>query len=211
MKKVIVVGAGGHGKVVLSVLEKIKRSKIDDIEIFGFLDDGNKKNIHGYEVLGKVSCIKDVADKNTYFILAIGSNKIRKMIFEKYKEANWYTAIDPSAIVSSNVIVKEGSVVMPGAIINIDTVVGIHSIINTGSIVEHDCQIGNFVHLSPASVITGGCIVGDLVQVGAKSVLNPMVEICSNVLVGSGTVVNKNIDTSGVYVGVPSRKIKDME
>lgn len=211
MKKIVIIGAGGHGKVVLDILENIKRESFDDIEIVGFLDDGETGNVHGYKIIGKTNFIQELSDNDTYFIIAIGSNSIRKVISEKYHDINWYTAIDPSAIISAKVLIKEGTVVMPRAVINIDAEVGMHSIINTGAIVEHDCIIKDFVHVSPGALITGGCKIDNLVHIGAGAVLNPLVEVCSHTVVGSGAIVIKNLDISGIYVGIPSKKIKSLE
>lgn len=203
-KKVVIIGAGGHAKVIADI---VVRSQ--DI-LLGFLDDNlekEKKVICNYKVLGKIEeCIKLKEQNNEIqFIIAIGSNLIRKKIVEKYK-LNYYTAIHPSAQIGLEVKIEEGTVVMANACINSCAKIGKHSIINTGAIIEHDNIIENFVHISPQAALAGTVKVGESTHVGIGAIIKNNIEICSNCTIGSGAVVVKNIIEEGTYVGVPARK-----
>ena len=195
-KEVIVIGAGGHGRVVSDIIKQ------SGDRVLGFLDDADVKNL---PMLGKVKdCIKY---KDKYVIIAIGNNEIRKKIAEQYPMLNYYTAIHPSAIISPDAKIGKGSCVMPLAVINSAATVGEHSIINTHATVEHDCIIGDFVHLCPNATLCGTVNVGDNTQIGAGVVVKNNVCICSNVVVGAGGAVVKDIVEAGVYVGVPAKNI----
>lgn len=203
-KKVVIIGAGGHAKVIADIIQKSQ-----DI-LLGFLDDNlekGKKVVCDYKVLGKLEDCLKLKEKNNeiQFIIAIGSNLIRKKIAEKYK-LNYYTAIHPSAQIGLEVKIKEGTVVMANACINSCAKIGKHSIINTGAIIEHDNIIENFVHISPQAALAGTVKVGENTHVGIGAIIKNNTGICSNCTIGAGAVVVKDIIEEGTYVGVPARK-----
>lgn len=207
-KKVIIIGAGGHAKVIADIILKSG----DKFE--GFLDDnievGTKiDNQEGFKVLGKISSSLKLQEKNPKleFIIGIGNNNIRKNIAEEYN-LKYYTAIHPTANIGFGVIIKEGTTVMANACINPFTYIGKHCIINTASIVEHDNIIREYVHISPNATLAGTVVVGIKSHIGASSTIINNVSVSSNVIIGAGAVVVKDITESGTYVGVPARKIK---
>lgn len=200
-KKIIIIGASGHGKVIADIV-----LKSHDI-LVGFLDDGIEKGtliFNEYEVLGDSSCVEQYNDCE--FIIGIGSNEIRNKISGRFN-VKWYTAIHPSAIIATKVFIDEGCVVMANAIINMDAKIGKHCIINTGAIIEHDCEIGNYVHISPNATLCGTVKVGSYTHVGASATIKNNIDITSNTVVGAGSVVIRNIEEKGNYVGVPARKL----
>lgn len=195
-KKLVIIGASGHGKVVADIAVK------NGYEDIVFLDDD--ETIHecgGYPVIGNSSSAEEIdGDK----IIAIGNAEIRERIQRKIKVI---TLIHPDAVISRRVEIQEGTVVMAGAIINSDTVIGKGCIINTGASVDHDCKIGNFNHISVGTHLAGTCVTGDRTWIGAGAVVSNNVSICNDCMIGAGAVVIKNIDESGTYVGVPAKKI----
>lgn len=199
-KKVIIIGASGHGKVIADIIEQS-----NDI-VVGFLDDGKEKGttVLGYEVLGTTEDVELYSDH--YFIIAVGNNKIRRMIAEKF-DVNWYTAIHPTATISKYATICEGTVVMAKAIINADTQIGCHCIINTGAIIEHDNVINDYVHISPNATLCGVVHVGENTHIGASATIKNVINITSDVIIGAGSVVIKDITEKGTYVGVPVRKL----
>ncbi len=201
MNKLIIIGAGGHGKVVADLALKNRYRDIC------FLDDSVKGEYIGFPVIGTVSDIMKYNDGKTDFLIGIGSNSVRKRIVEKYS-VNWITLIHPSAQIGLNVTVGKGSVVMAGAVINACATVGEHCIINTAAVVEHDNIIGNFAHISPAAALGGTVRVGEETHIGIGAAVINNIDICDRAVVGGGAVVVKNIDCPGTYVGVPARKIK---
>ena len=204
-KKVIILGAGGHAKVIADIIKKSKD------EIIGFLDDNEdiqgKVIYDNKKVIGKISDLDKY--KKDYIVIGIGSNKVRKAISEKYNNLKWYTAIHPSAVIAHEVTIGEGTVVMAGVIINPGTVIGKHSIINTSSSLDHDNVIGDFVHISPGSHLAGTVKIGNGTWICTGVTIINNILIGENNIIGAGATVIKNIDENdNTYVGVPIRKIK---
>lgn len=200
-KKVVIVGASGHGKVVADIIIQ------SGDQIVGFLDDNSNlsKNFIGYPVLGKV---KDFYDYGKYwFVIAIGNAMIRESIAKQFNGVKWYTAIHPAAVISDMCVsIGEGTVIMANAVINAGATVGTHCIINTGGIVEHDNQIEDFVHVSVGAKLAGTVYVGKRTWLGIGSSVNNNLSICSDCIVGAGAVVVSDIVEPGTYVGVPAKK-----
>lgn len=202
MKEIIIIGSGGHAKVIIDILEKSNK------KIYGILDDDlNKKELKvlGYSILGTTKDIEKY--KQDYsFIIGIGNNAIRKKIAIENKGLNYEQAIDPSAIISKNIKIGIGTVIMPGVIINIDSKIGNHCIINTGAIIEHDNIIEDYVHISPGVSLGGTVKIGETTHVGIGSKVINNIEIKGNVKVGAGAVVINNIQENVLVIGVPAIK-----
>ena len=201
MKRLIIIGAGGHGRVIADIAEKLGCYK----EIF-FLDDANIKESGGYAVMGK---IRDYVSflQNFEFIVAIGNADLRNKIQTELERngARIATIIHPSAVIGGRTAIGAGTVVMAGAVINCDAVIGKGVIINTSSSVDHDCVIDDFSHISVGARLAGNVKVGtnSIISAGATVINN--IEICENVVVGAGAVVVKSIEKSGTYIGVPAK------
>lgn len=195
-KEVVVIGAGGHGKVIADIIKKSG-------DIFaGFLDDGD---ISGDMLLGKVEECRKYSDK--WFIIAIGNNEVRAKMAESYPELKYYTAIHPSAAIGENCCIGDGSCVMANAVINPSAIVGKHCIVNTNSTVEHDCALEDFVHISPGAILCGTVIVGNKTHIGAGAVVRNNLKITSGCTIGIGAAVVNDITETGIYVGVPAKKL----
>ncbi len=206
-KKVIIIGAGGHAKVIADIIEK------SGDEVVGFLDD-NKENgatvIKNYKVIGDLNnrFAMAVTKKDVEFIIAIGDNKKREEISHS-PNLKFYTAIHPSAQIGLDVRIEEGTVVMANVCINSSARIGKHCIINTGAIIEHDNIIEDFVHISPNTSLGGTVKIGESTHVGIGSIVKNNITICKNCTIGAGAVVVKNIIEEGTYVGVPARERKN--
>ena len=199
MRRLAIIGAGGHGKVIADIARKNGYREII------FLDDN--EDVHqcgGYPVVGKSSAAEDI---DADVIVAVGDTNIRKQIMESISEDKLVTLIHPDATVAEDVTVGRGTVVMAGAVINPGAVIGAGCIINTCSSVDHDCNVGDYVHIAVGSHLCGTVTVGreTLIGVGATVINN--IHITSNCIIGAGAVVINNITEKGVYVGVPTRKI----
>ena len=199
--EVIVIGAGGHARVVADIIQHV-----GDI-VLGFLDDNIEGMVMGLPVLGKIADALNY-DNRTLFVIGIGNNFTRKRIAQQY-HLNWYTAIHPTAVVASNVIIEKGTVLMAGAIINTGAHIGKHCIINTSTVVEHDNNIADYVHISPHATLCGTVSVGNLSHVGAGVTIRNNIIITSNCVIGAGAVVVKDIKESGTYVGIPAKKVRN--
>ena len=202
-EQVIVIGAGGHGKVVADIV--LSRGDA----LLGFLDDGKAPltEIAGIPVLGKISDYKNYPDAS--FVIAVGSSAVRASIARQLDGVHWYTAVHPAAVVSRlSVQIGEGSVVMANAVINPSAHIGKHCIINTAAVVEHDNHIGDYAHISVGAKLGGTVSVGSHTWVGIGAAVSNNVSICDCCMVGAGAAVIHDIKESGTYVGVPARKIK---
>lgn len=200
-KKLIIIGASGHGKVVADIAEKLHR-----YEEIVFLDDNTDlKECMGYPVVGKSDEIEKYRN-DADFLVAIGNAENRKNVMEHLKERNVSipTLIHPAAVVGSHVTIGEGTVVMAGAVINPDTVIGTGCIINTCASVDHDCRVGDYVHVAVGAHLCGTVEVGQSTWIGAGATVRNNVNICSDCIIGAGAIAIKDIDRVGTYIGVPA-------
>lgn len=202
MKHLLIIGAGGHAKVVTEIALQ------SGWEIEGFLDDEEeKKEFLGYPVFGKTEKAANYMENHVLF-LAIGKNQIRKRLAAGLKKAEFATLIHPNAVKAASAKIGKGSVVMANAVINPGAEIGEQCIINTGAIVEHDNRIDSFVHISPGCRLGGGVSIGEESWLGIGSCVKNQVKICPYCVIGVGAVVVKNINTAGTYVGVPAKKLQ---
>ncbi|SEI90229.1 transferase hexapeptide (six repeat-containing protein) [Lachnospiraceae bacterium A10] len=194
MKKLIIVGASGHGKVVADI------AKLNGYEEIVFVDDNEDvKSCSGYPVVGKTS---DATNMTGDKFVAIGNAEVRKRLSNLFDSV---TLIHPDAVVAEGTIIGDGTVVMAGAVINPEVQIGRGCIINTCASVDHDCEIGDFVHVSVGAHLCGTVSIGDSTWIGAGVTVVNNVDICADTMIGAGAVVVKNIDKAGTYIGVPSK------
>lgn len=199
-KKVIVIGAGGHGRVIADII-----TCTGDI-VLGFLDDKDPNQILDIPYLGQITdFIKYQQD--TLFIVAIGDNHTRKQIMESY-DLNWYTAIHPSAVIAPDVEIAEGAAIMANAVINTGSKIGKGVIVNTAATVDHDNVLANYVHISPGAHLGGTVNIDSETWIGIGAVVSNNIDICGESVVGAGAVVIHSINLSGVYAGVPAKMMK---
>lgn len=200
--KLIIIGAGGHGKVVTEIAKKNGYNNIS------FLDDdiGVKKNLD-YPVVGTLQDIDDYSHCD--FFIAIGDATIRRKLFLKLKQKGFsiITLIHPSAIISSNCEIGEGTVLMAATVLTNNCKIGKGCIINTASSVDHDSVIGDFVHISIGARIAGNVFICENTVLGAGSVVINNIRIESKCIIGAGAVVIKDIKKNGTYIGVPAKKL----
>lgn len=199
-KTVVIIGAGGHAKVVADIIIK------SGDKIVGFLDNGLDKgaNVLGFPILGRIDEFEKY--KENYFVIAIGNNYTRKIIAGLLFEISYYTAIHPTAVIGLNVEIGKGTVVMANSVINSATKIGKHCIVNTATIVEHDNFISDYVHLSPRTVIGGTVEIGELSHIGIGACIRNNIKISRECVIGAGSVVIDNISEKATYLGVPAKK-----
>jgi acetyltransferase EpsM len=193
-------GGSGHAKVIIDCALRC------GINVNSVFDDNSCiSNISNISVVGKY----DLSKHTNKLLISIGNNKIRKDISNLVK-SDFYTLIDISAIVSTDVKISDGTVVFQGAIIQTSSNIGHHCIINTGAQVDHDCFIDDFVHLSPNSTLCGNVSVGEGTHIGAGAVVIQGVKIGKWSTVGAGAVVINDIPDNVVVVGNPAKIIKKL-
>lgn len=203
MKKLILIGAGGHAK---SVADSINKS---EYELCGFIDS-NKKGTHmGLPIWGTE--LDDIPNYEEYcYFVSIGDVGYRKLWFDRLRERRLsiINIIDSSAIISASAKMGIGNFIGKMAVINADAEIGNNNVINTKALIEHECKVGDHNHLSTNSVINGNVIVGNSVFLGSSSVCNGQLKIGSNAIIGSGSVIIKDVPENVTVVGVPARVIK---
>ena len=208
MKGIILVGGGGHCKVVISVLRDI-----EEYEIVGISDI--EENL-GKEILGvPIGYTDDQLERLRrkgveYALVTVGSvgDPSKRVNLFHYLKSLGFTlpiVVSPKAVVSEDVELGEGTVVLPGAIINPGAKIGKNAIVNTGAIVEHDCVIGDHTHIAPGAVLSGNVYVGCCSHVGAGANVIQNIKIGAHTIVGAGAVVVKDIPSNVVAKGVPAR------
>ena len=199
MNRLIIIGAGGHGKVIADAALKNGYTNIC------YIDDHATGDVMGFPIIGTSADIERLNDGIADFIIGIGNNAVRKAIVEEYN-VNWVSIVHPSAQIAFNAEIGKGTAIMANAVVNVCAKVGEHCIINTGAIVEHDNVIENYAHISPNVALGGTVRIGSLTHVGIGATVKNNTEICSDCTIGAGAVVVKNIKEPGTYVGVPIRK-----
>lgn len=200
MKKLAIIGASGHGKVIADIARKNGYKEIV------FLDDNKDlRECGGYPVTGSSS---DANHIDADVIVGIGNTDIRKRIQESIPERKLATLVHPNAVVADDVVLGVGTVVMAGAVINSGTKIGKGCIINTCSSVDHDCIVEDYVHVSVGSHLCGTVSIQQGTWVGAGAIVSNNIFICEDCMLGAGTVVVKNIMKPGIYTGLPARRME---
>ena len=199
MKKLLIYGAGGNGKVCADIAKK------SGYENIVFYDDN--KNINSLDEYEVIHSLDNISEDEYDFFNAIGDNKTRELLTNKLNK-NMATLIHPTAVIGENVTIDEGSVIMAKAVINPGCKIGKGVIINTCSSLDHDDVINDFSHISINSHLAGTVVLGKRVFVGMSSTIINNVDICDDVIIGAGATVVDSIEKVGTYVGVPAKLIK---
>ena len=204
LKSNIILGSGGHSRVILENLYIIKKK---NIKIYDFNFSSKKNNIilkskvRDFKKISK----KEFSKKNNLF-LAIGDNNTRKKYFDKFK-----TKIKiPNLIAKSSNISRYSKLGIANffnhfCFIGANSKIGNNNIINTNSLIEHDVKIGNHCHIGPNVKIGGSSSIGNNVMCGIGSIVINKINICSNVTIGAGSIITKNINKPGTYVTVRNK------
>jgi len=205
MSGIAIIGAGGHGRVIASVLQAANAT------VAGFIDSGVKGELP-FPLLGNDDDVPKLIDEGTItsFIIGLGSIKggasLRTKIFDKMISHGLTpsVAIHPMAILSPGVKIGAGCAVMAGAIVNTGTSIGKNSIINTGAIIDHDGDIGEHVHIAPGATLSGHVTIGDNSLIGVGSTIRQGISIGKNVTLGAGSVAVKDIADGLIAFGNPA-------
>lgn len=207
-KQLVIIGAGGHGKVIADLAWKTGRYP----SILFLDDDENLKSSMGIPVTGKSADVFSYLSMSDIFV-AVGNADIRKAQMRQLLAAGAQipVLIHPDAVIGANAVFGPGTAVMAGTVINPDAVIGKGCIINTCASVDHDCRIGDYVHISIGARLAGNVKIGEKTWVGAGAVINNNISVCAGCMIGSGAVVVKTITTAGTYAGVPAVVIANQQ
>ena len=206
--EIIVVGSGGHAKVVIEILRECGQ------QVAYCISNGkDKKKCLGVPVLvGDVWLTSLRAQGYHRAFVAIGSNRIRLQIANDIRALNYevVNAISPKALISPSARFGVGVAVMAGAIVNAEAEISDFSIVNTGASVDHDCRIGQGAHIAPQCALAGMVTIDEGAFMGIASCAIPEVRIGKWSTIGAGAVVTKDIPDGVVAVGVPARQVRSI-
>lgn len=208
---VVVIGASGHGRVVLAALAA------SGIEVPVVLDDDPELrggSLAGVPVDGPVAetlagLPRPAGGGPLRAVLAVGSNRTRRRLARRLEEAvpnlSWAAAVHPSAVVDPGTRIGPGAVVMAGAVIQPGAEVGAHAIVNTAASVDHHCRVGAFAHLGPGVRLAGNVTIDEGAFLGTGAVVVPGVTVGAWSVVGAGAAVVGDLAAGVTAVGVPAR------
>lgn len=210
MKDLYIIGAGGFGRKVAWIVERINSIK-PTWNLKGFIDDnetlwGSKEG--EYHVFGGCEYLSALED--VYAVCAVGSSNVRKKIIEKLKDTSvkFATLVDPSVLYSNSVKIGEGAIVCAGTIITVNVNIGDHVIVNLDCTIGHDAVIDDFVTIYPSVNVSGNVLIGECSELGTGTQIIQGKKVISNTIIGAGAIVVKDCIESGTYVGSPAKKIK---
>jgi sugar O-acyltransferase (sialic acid O-acetyltransferase NeuD family) len=201
MRNIILIGAGGHTRSLLNLINR------DVFIIKGIYDEQYipDERINGIPLLGG---IKDIPDDEE-IILSIGNNNNRCEFYKKFiRQIVKENLIHNSCIIEKDTNIGNSNQILANSYINSNGVIGDNNIINTGATIEHEVFIGSHNHISVNSTICGRVKIGNRCFIGAGSVIIDKLTVCSDVVIGAGSTVINDITESGTYVGNPVRKVK---
>ena len=204
-KEIILVGAGGHSRSCIDVIEREGKFKIKGL--IG-LDEEVGNFVNGYEVLTTDSHLSKLLGRCRYALIAIGqilSPEMRIYAYEKVLKTGFQlaTIVAPTAYVSRHAQLESGTIVMHGAIVNSGVKVGENCIINTNVIIEHQSQISKHCHISTGVIVNGGVSIGESCFIGSGTIIREGISIGSKSIVGMSSSIRNDIQPgskiSGIY------------
>ena len=195
-KKLAIIGAGGHGKVVGEI------ALLNQYDTINFFDDkiSEIKNFP-FRIVGNIELLKKNLKNYDDFFVAIGDNVIRcdKISWLKKEKKNIVSLIHPKSTVSKFSSIEAGSCVMANAAINAGTNIKEGVIINTSSSIDHDCSIEDYSHISPNCSLSGNVRVGKFTHLGTGTSVHPRINIGQNVKTGIGSKIYKDILNNKIF------------
>ncbi|MFH6769234.1 acetyltransferase [Gaetbulibacter aquiaggeris] len=214
MKKIVIIGASGHAKVIIDIIEKRNEYKI-----IGLIDSYKTHNekIMGYSILGNENLIPQLMKNQEIIggIIAIGDNwsrgKVRDLIKSLAPNFKFLPAIHPDAILYNKFKIKQGVVIMAGTIINSDAIIEEFCILNTKSSLGHDSLMKRFSSLAPNATTGGNVTIGKFSSVSISSTLIHNIKIGNHTIIGAGSLVVKDFENNIIAYGVPAIKIRKRE
>lgn len=209
MKRVVLIGGGGHARVLISALAEL------EVDILGIVDPAlvPGEKMSGVRILGDESALKQLLPKEVTLVNAVGSSSdltSRREVYVRLrgKGFDFMKVVHPRAFVAADAKLGEAVQVMAGALIQSNVHIGENAIVNTGSVIEHDCRIGKHVHVASGAVIAGNVIIGDSVHVGCGATVIQGAKVGNESLIGAGGVVIRDVPSKSKVAGVPAREIQ---
>ena len=206
MSRLLVIGAGGHGKVVAEAA--IASQAWTEV---AFLDRRfpELRSVNGWPVIGSDGAIATYRSRYPEIFVAIGDNRARVEQLRECLESGFRAPVilHPRAWVSPSASVGPGVIVVGGAIVNACASIGRGCIVNTGATVDHDCELADGVHISPGAHVGGGTSIGECTWIGIGAAIRHGIRIGADVMVGAGAAVVDDLPTGVTALGVPARLV----
>ncbi len=206
MKKIILIGYGGHAK---SIIDSIRQT--EEYEIIGYIDKHSISSEIRYPYLGKDDILPNIFKSGIYNAVIsvgyLGTSNVRDRLYNLVKDIGFCLPVifDRTAILAENISIGEGTYIGKGVIINTESEIGRMCIINSGAVVEHENKVGDFSHVSVKTVLCGNVTVGDHVFIGANSTIIQGINIRAYSNIGAGSIVlnsvSENMKIHGVWNG----------
>lgn len=215
MKRVVIIGAGGHGREVAEILRHQERQG-NGSPVLGFIEDDAKLHhqvINDLPVLGDWSWFATVDRSEIAVICAVGLPHLRKHLVERAKSSGllFTNAISPLAYLSPEAKLGEGLMIFPHSFVSTGSSIGDHSIINAGATVSHDTKIGRYGTINPGVHLAGNVLIGEGCYLGIGSSVIHSVSVGAWTTIGAGAAVIRDLPDNVTAVGVPARVIKTKE
>jgi len=196
MKKIIIVGAGGHAAELRDYITYINKTSGINLEIEGFLDDDEEAyNAYDYSepFLGTISA--HVTRKDVDYLMGIANIKYRRPIIERFEGdgATFTGLIHPTALISPSAKIGKGVIISHNSSLGPKVVIGDHNILNSRCTIGHDTVIGSFNFISPQVALSGHTIIGDENMIGVNSCTIPGIKVGSNNVIAAGTIIFKQV------------------
>ena len=210
-EKLLIIGASGHAKVVIDIVQKEKKHTI-----VGLIASTNEigKVVMGHTVIATETDLPQIMQQHPdcSLFIAVGDNWMRHQIYERIStllpNATFATLIHPSAQIAAEVTIGQGTVVMAGSIINSCSNIGDFVIVNTKSSIDHDNNLGSYSSLAPNATTGGNVSIGDFTAISISATVKHGIQIGKHVVVGAGSIVLKNIEDGMVAYGTPAKNIR---
>jgi len=200
MDKILLIGAGGHARSCIDVLEKENQ-----FEIVGLIEKGESISNEslGYPVIGTDDDLQDLRQQYKNALITVGqikSPKVRIKLFQLLKKLDFTLPVifSPKSYVSKHAQIGEGTIIMHGAIVNANSKIGKNCIINNQSLVEHDAIVGDNCHIATGAIINGDTSVGKKTFVGSGVVTKQGISIGDNCIIGAGAILKTDIPANQV-------------
>lgn len=211
MKNIIIVGAGGLGREVAWLIERINEESSNKWKILGFADDGVAEGtrIQDFPVLGNVAYLLKVEEK-TDVVCAIAKPEIKKKIIEQLQsndKLSFPNLIDPDAIWSDSVQIGMGNIICANVVLSVNVQIEDFILIDWNSTIGHETQIKSYATLYPGVNVSGNTVIGSGTEIGTAACIIQGKQVGSHVVVGAGTVVIRDIENDCTVVGNPARMI----